>query len=587
VACLAVLLVVTAATVAAVADDGQPFGWSAAQTVPAASLIPSTATGYSLTGVSCGSPSLCVTVDSIGGAHATHDPSAGSWSGTVIDAGGALNAVSCPDESLCVAADRTGTLLASGDPGAPSPTWTPAHVGSRAITGVSCPTERLCVAVDDAGSAWATTDPLGGAPSWRAAAIDAVNAPLDAVSCASSSALCVAVDGHGDVVASPDPTGGSGKWATASVDAGRPLVGVSCPSAARCLAVDEFGNVLASDDPLGGTEAWQLASSLGSVFPVAIACPATDRCVVLGSDDALASDDPVGGADGWSTAHLEIPGPLTPSLTGIACPSVMRCVAVDGGDNTFAGVGSAQTGSVDVALLGGGLGTVTGPGIACPPTCAGSYARGTGVTLAAAPAAGSLFAGWGGACSGIGACALTVGAVTDVVASFVPLPPPPSFVLSVSIAGAGSVRGSGIACPPTCRSARPVGEAVALTAVPAGGWRFAGWSGCAARGDPCRVAMRADRAVSVLFAQLERTRIVRATIRPRARAARFAFRTSPSGVPVRCALVRRRASRWPAPRYATCRSPKAYAHLPNGRYRFFVGPADDLVHAATRAFRVP
>jgi hypothetical protein len=40
------------------------------------------------------------------------------------------------------------------------------------------------------------------------------------------------------------------------------------------------------------------------------------------------------------------------------------------------------------------------------------------VTLTAAPANGTTFAGWSGACSGIGTCAVTVNTATSVIATF-------------------------------------------------------------------------------------------------------------------------------------------------------------------------
>ena len=67
-----------------------------------------------------------------------------------------------------------------------------------------------------------------------------------------------------------------------------------------------------------------------------------------------------------------------------------------------------------------GSGSVSAPGISCGADCSEAYASGQAVTLAAAPAAGYTFAGWGGACSGTGACVVTMRAHTGVTASFAP-----------------------------------------------------------------------------------------------------------------------------------------------------------------------
>jgi hypothetical protein len=67
-----------------------------------------------------------------------------------------------------------------------------------------------------------------------------------------------------------------------------------------------------------------------------------------------------------------------------------------------------------ISKAGTGSGTVTCDGGAC----ASSYAFGSKVTLAAAASSGSTFAGWSGACSGLGVCVLTMTANTTVTAAF-------------------------------------------------------------------------------------------------------------------------------------------------------------------------
>jgi hypothetical protein len=76
------------------------------------------------------------------------------------------------------------------------------------------------------------------------------------------------------------------------------------------------------------------------------------------------------------------------------------------------------------------------------------------------------------------------------------------FQLAVSIAGAGTglVGGGGIACPGTCLKSFVPGTAVTLTAVPASGSTFAGWSGACGGTGACHVTLSADRAVTAAFA---------------------------------------------------------------------------------------
>jgi hypothetical protein len=57
-------------------------------------------------------------------------------------------------------------------------------------------------------------------------------------------------------------------------------------------------------------------------------------------------------------------------------------------------------------------------GISCGSDCSESYTSGTSVTLTAAAAGGSTFAGWSGACSGTGTCVLSMTAARSVTATF-------------------------------------------------------------------------------------------------------------------------------------------------------------------------
>ena len=70
--------------------------------------------------------------------------------------------------------------------------------------------------------------------------------------------------------------------------------------------------------------------------------------------------------------------------------------------------------------MGTGSGTVTSSpsGINCGSTCTANYASGTSVTLTAAPASGSTFAGWSGACTGTGTCTVSMTAARNVTATF-------------------------------------------------------------------------------------------------------------------------------------------------------------------------
>jgi hypothetical protein len=80
---------------------------------------------------------------------------------------------------------------------------------------------------------------------------------------------------------------------------------------------------------------------------------------------------------------------------------------------------------LNVTLQGQGGGQVISDpaGISCPADCHKSFSVGAIVTLTALPQAGSLFAGWDGACADAGApsCTVTLEQVTELSARFDPL----------------------------------------------------------------------------------------------------------------------------------------------------------------------
>jgi hypothetical protein len=74
--------------------------------------------------------------------------------------------------------------------------------------------------------------------------------------------------------------------------------------------------------------------------------------------------------------------------------------------------------TLSVSKTGSGAVTSTPAGINCGATCSAPYSDGTPVSLTATPASGSTFGGWGGACTGTGACNLSMTANRSVTATF-------------------------------------------------------------------------------------------------------------------------------------------------------------------------
>jgi secreted trypsin-like serine protease len=163
--------------------------------------------------------------------------------------------------------------------------------------------------------------------------------------------------------------------------------------------------------------------------------------------------------------------------------------------------------ALSVSVTGSGNGTVTSDdgNIDCPPDCSFGYESGS-VTLTATPAAGSTFAGWGGACSGTGQCVVTMDQARNVTAQFTS-PTPVTRVLTVVKQGGGTgtvtSTPAGINCGTTCSTTSATfdhGTPVTLTASAASGSTFAGWDGegCSSTG-ACVVNMDQAREVTATF----------------------------------------------------------------------------------------
>ncbi len=154
-----------------------------------------------------------------------------------------------------------------------------------------------------------------------------------------------------------------------------------------------------------------------------------------------------------------------------------------------------------VTKSGNGTGTVTSSptGITCGATCNANFDSSTVVTLTPTPDSGMAFTGWGGACSGTGACQVTMNSAQSVSATFIRAPK--SLTVTKTGAGTGTVTSSpaGINCGSTCTASFADGSAVILTATADAGKAFAGWSGACTGTGPCQVTMSANQSVSASF----------------------------------------------------------------------------------------
>lgn len=153
--------------------------------------------------------------------------------------------------------------------------------------------------------------------------------------------------------------------------------------------------------------------------------------------------------------------------------------------------------------------TQTGQGSIALNPAGGTYAHGTEVTATATPSNGWLFSGWtGGVTGSSNQVTFTVNRNMSFTGVFtkkpvVPPPPPPRPVrLTIRTAGLGSgmVSGAGIDCTSrNCSTELDRNSEITLTATPANGSTFAGWSGaCRGTGD-CTILMNRSQTVTARF----------------------------------------------------------------------------------------
>ena len=250
-----------------------------------------------------------------------------------------------------------------------------------------------------------------------------------------------------------------------------------------CTAVGPFNLSVATF----GTGTGSISSA-----PAGITCGLTCNASFSSGAMVTLTATPASGSTftGWSGACS---GTGTCTVTMSAAQSVVA---------TFAGGGANF--ALTVTEAGTGTGTVTSSptGINCPTTCTANFASGTVVTLTATPTGGATFFGWSGACSGNGACAVTMSAAKSVTATF--NAGGGNFTLTAADAGTGTGTitslPSGINCGTTCSASFASGTVVKLTATAGTGDKFAGWSGaCSGNAKTCSVTMNAAKSVTATF----------------------------------------------------------------------------------------
>ncbi len=188
--------------------------------------------------------------------------------------------------------------------------------------------------------------------------------------------------------------------------------------------------------------------------------------------------------------------------SGAGCAGIGNCTVLMTAARAVTATFALSQFPLTVTRAGNGVGTVTSSpaGISCGADCSENYNFGTVVALTATANSGSTFAGWSGACTGAGACSVTIGAAASVTATFTLN----RYTLTTTRAGTGSgtVTSSpaGINCGATCSAMYDFGTVVTLTAAPTGTSTFGGYTGggCGA-GAVCNITITANTAVTATF----------------------------------------------------------------------------------------
>ena len=266
-----------------------------------------------------------------------------------------LSGISCPTKLACIAVGTngaslpgSGVVVTTQDGGA---SWAPAVAPSSALTvaTVTCTSTADCTALVSQGTVMWSAHSADFGQTWQQ------EGDLPPGFVASGQLLCVAGgtclvpgymptgngQGEGAVALSTD---GGQTWALATVPSGiGVLQSVACTAPSECLVagstattvsdvVPAKSQVLASTD---GGHTWAPAHGPSAVDDVyAMACPSPEQCAMVGTKwigfPAIALGAVAQSIDGGGTFKGSRVAYVPITLTALACPSTVACVAVGG-----------------------------------------------------------------------------------------------------------------------------------------------------------------------------------------------------------------------------------------------------------------
>jgi uncharacterized repeat protein (TIGR02543 family) len=227
--------------------------------------------------------------------------------------------------------------------------------------------------------------------------------------------------------------------------------------------------------------------------------PAGGPYLTVGTCSATSGLTAGGGTPTSSTCAPSSPyNPLNSSTYLDTCTATINLDTTDIGPQTLtvdaedSATNTAQQQVTYTVVATYALTTIASPsaGGSVSPLSGGIYSSGTPVTVTETTSAGYVFTGWSGACSGTGACVVTMSGPETVTANFLPL-----YVLTTAASP-----GAGGSVSPVSGNSYSSGTPVTVTETANAGYVFTGWSGACSGTGACVVTMTGPESVTANFA---------------------------------------------------------------------------------------
>jgi len=230
-----------------------------------------------------------------------------------LSRGTALVSVSCGSATSCVALDASGRAYHFDGSSWSAPVPSSAQAIGAGAISVSCAEPTLCMAVATAGNQVVSWN----GQQWSTPVTLSGATGLGAVGCAPTG-YCATVDAEGNAFAF-----GGQAWHATSNDWGS-VSAISCVSATLCMSVS--GGISQWNG-----QTWTQPASFGTTSSFSgVSCPTVSFCSAV---------DQGGQALQWNGLHWSAPSPIEAASdsatalgvepTGVSCPATTVCVAVD------------------------------------------------------------------------------------------------------------------------------------------------------------------------------------------------------------------------------------------------------------------